>query len=162
MNGISFFDGSMNGIKGVVAFHQCDENTSTSISINLEGFKDDNPKGIHIHTYGDLTQGCKSACDHFNPHNKKHGNYLIHGNDRHVGDLINNIIPKKGVVNIKFNDSLVNLWGENNVIGRMIVIHSDRDDLGIYRNTDNKSATTGNAGDRIACAIIGLSKPNHF
>lgn len=162
MNGIAFFDGNMNGIKGVVSFHQCDEKTPTNILVNLQGFKDDKPRGIHIHTYGDLTQGCKSSCDHFNPHGKKHGNYLIHRKDRHVGDLINNIIPKNGVVNLKFSDDLVGLYGKNSVIGRMVVIHADKDDLGLYRDTDNKSATTGNAGDRIACAIIGLSKVDHF
>lgn len=43
----------------------------------------------------------------------------------------------------------------DDILGRSVVIHSGIDDLGLNRNSDEGSATTGNAGGRIACAVIG-------
>jgi hypothetical protein len=44
------------------------------------------------------------------------------------------------------------------VIGRSIIIHADEDDCGT--GGDEESLKTGNAGKRIACAVIGYDKAN--
>ena len=162
MNAIAFFHPNMFETRGFVKFHQCDKNSPTRIHIHLENLPNDNKRGIHIHNFGDLSQGCDSACDHYNPFNKKHGNYILHGKNRHVGDMINNIKSKNGIVDIVYEDDLINLFGNSSVVGRMVVVHDGEDDLGVRRNTDKGSATTGNAGTRIACAVIGISKTLHF
>ena len=75
-----------------------------------------------------------------------------------MGDLINNIkADRKGEVYVEYLDDLVELKGERSVIGRMVVIHADRDDLA--KGTHDDSPTTGHAGPRIACAVIGLAAP---
>jgi len=160
MNAIACFDGA---VKGSVSFHQCQPGVATTIDIKLSGFADRRPKAIHIHTYGDLSRGCDSAEGHYNPGNRKHGNFALHGKDRHVGDMINNLYPSSnGAVRVIYQDDLIDLYGKNSVIGRMVVIHAGEDDLGVKRDTDKGSATTGNAGGRIGCAVIGLSAPAHF
>jgi superoxide dismutase, Cu-Zn family len=112
--------------------------------------------GIHIHQFGNLSDGCTSAGAHFNPLNQNHG-----GPDstvRHVGDLGN--IESNGVATpavINTYDHLVTLSGTNNVIGRSVVIHADPDDLGLGGQSD--SLTTGHAGARVACGVIGQCAP---
>ena len=60
------------------------------------------------------------------------------------------------------------LRGIHSIIGRSIVIHRNKDDLGqgglnkqgkiINKNVHKESLITGNAGKRIACGVIGYSK----
>ena len=42
------------------------------------------------------------------------------------------------------------------IVGRMIIVHQDRDDLGL--GGDEESLKTGNAGKRVACGVIGLAE----
>jgi Cu-Zn family superoxide dismutase len=46
--------------------------------------------------------------------------------------------------------------GELSIIGRSLVVHEDEDDLGKGGHDD--SLTTGHAGKRIDCAVIGYDK----
>ncbi|XGW18836.1 hypothetical protein V3C99_002992 [Haemonchus contortus] len=110
--------------------------------------------GFHIHEKGDLGNGCLAAGAHFNPHKMMHG--APEDSNRHVGDLGNIETPKTGDTPILISDSVISLTGQHNVIGRAIVIHADMDDLG--RGTSELSKTTGNAGARVACGVIGISE----
>ena len=51
---------------------------------------------------------------------------------------------------------LLHFTGDRSIIGRTMVIHADVDDLG--KGGHELSKTTGNAGGRLACGVIGLSK----
>lgn len=115
---------------------------------------DDGEHGIHIHQYGDLTEGCKSACAHFNPRKANHGSRT--SKVRHLGDL-GNITSEKGLSKFDLfgKDVSLRLADKHNIAGRMIVVHADRDDLG--QGGDAESLVTGNAGKRLACGVIGLA-----
>jgi Cu-Zn family superoxide dismutase len=147
----NFIDGK---IKGYVEFTELN-NKEVLIKISLEGLPKNSTHGIHIHEAGDLSEQCMSACAHFNPYNKEHGD--IHSKERHVGDLGNIISDKNGKVNYEVIDKQIKLRGTKaNIIGRSVVIHQDKDDCGLGGFPD--SLTTGHSGKRIACAVIGYSK----
>jgi len=153
---IAVFDGK---IKGYVKFTEDLKNKYVIIDIHLSGLKKNSFHGFHVHQAGDLTDKCESMCAHFNPYGKKHGCPGM--KERHVGDLGNLATDKNGCVDYKIDDNLIKLRGSTaNIIGRGLIIHADKDDFG---NGDNSaSLINGNAGKRIACAIIGYSKDNSF
>ena len=109
--------------------------------------------GFHVHVWGDLSNGCVSAGGHFNPFGKTHG--APDDAERHVGDLGNVEADASGVAKLHIEDKLVKLIGATSVIGRSIVVHADRDDLG--KGGHELSLTTGNAGGRVACGVIGIA-----
>ncbi|CAI5445478.1 unnamed protein product [Caenorhabditis angaria] len=107
--------------------------------------------GFHIHEKGDIGNGCLSAGPHYNPHKLSHG--APDDSNRHIGDLGNIESPASGSTAISVSDSLASLSGQYSIIGRTVVIHEKSDDLG--RGTSDLSKSTGNAGSRLACGIIG-------
>jgi Cu/Zn superoxide dismutase len=188
---VAFFDpknASNNGISGTVRF------TPGTCEIHLKGLRGGKIHAIHIHEFGDLTQGCKSCGGHFNPENCDHGTYSDPSRPRHVGDLMNNMNPEKdGKVNITFKAP--DLKDVSEILGRSVVIHYHKDDLGrqgvtttvgfkpysslsykelheickkinypitnkqeMIKKLNVESLKTGNAGGRMACAVIGLTK----
>lgn len=60
-----------------------------------------------------------------------------------------------GVARVYIEDRLVKLIGATSVIGRSVVVHADVDDLG--KGGHELSLTTGNAGARVACGVIGIA-----
>ena len=151
---IAVFDGIK--IKGNVTFTEILQDQLVKIDVNISGLKKNGLHGFHVHESGDLSQKCESMCAHFNPYEKQHGCPGM--KERHVGDLGNLVTNDKGQAIYSFYDDIVKLRGKCNIIGRGLIIHADEDDCGQGGTPD--SLKTGNAGKRIACAIIGYSKQN--
>jgi Cu-Zn family superoxide dismutase len=152
---IAVFNGS--NIKGTVKFTEDLGTNQVQITVNLVGLKKNWEHGFHVHESGDLSDKCESMCAHFNPFKKQHG--CPGKKERHVGDLGNLQTDTKGNAQYSFYDDVVKLRGtKSNIIGRGLIIHADHDDCGEGGMSD--SLTTGHAGKRIACAIIGYSKDN--
>jgi Cu-Zn family superoxide dismutase len=149
---IAVFTGSINGN---VKFTEVDK--KIRIDVSISGLKPNSLHGFHVHEAGDLSDKCTSMCAHFNPYNMTHGCPGL--KNRHVGDLGNLQTNKKGEAKYSFYDDVIKLRGTKaNIIGRGLIIHQDPDDCGQGNNED--SLKTGNAGKRIACAVIGYSKEN--
>jgi Cu-Zn family superoxide dismutase len=141
-------------IEGTVHFTECEQ--GVELKVHLKGFDPNTLHGFHVHEAGDLTDRCMSMCAHFNPYGTKHGGPL--SRERHVGDLGNLKANAKGEVHFTFYDDCIRLRGTKcNILGRGLILHADEDDLGLR---DEESTRTGNAGKRIACAVIGYAKEN--
>jgi len=113
--------------------------------------------GFHVHEYGDLSNGCKSAGGHYNPQGKSHGD--IADDNRHVGDQGNIRADDSGVARLNYQDYRISLNGNNSVIGRALIVHAKPDDLG--KGGNRESAMNGNSGARLACGVIGMVNPAH-
>jgi Cu-Zn family superoxide dismutase len=139
--------------QGVITITQEKADSEVVVSGKITGLKPGN-HGFHIHEFGDNTNGCTSAGSHFNPFGKTHGGPA--DEERHVGDLGNVVADEQGEAVVEIKDRLITLTGPNSVIGRSLVVHELEDDLG--RGGHEFSKTTGNAGGRLACGVIGITK----
>jgi len=140
------------GVSGIVTFSQKSKE-GTSVHADLQGLKP-GLHGFHVHEYGDLRQGCATAKSHYNPFSKNHG--APNDSERHVGDLGNVNADKNGNAVFDGTDNQIQLCGPHSIIGRSVVVHADPDDLGKGGHAD--SLTTGHAGARLACGVIGLAE----
>lgn len=105
--------------------------------------------GFHIHEYGDCSSDDgSSAGGHFNPTGMPHG--MPSGDKRHVGDLGNIVADSTGTAHLDYVDNQISFSGQNSIIGRGVIVHEKEDDL--------KTQPTGNAGARLACGVVGITK----
>lgn len=141
----------------VVFFNQDTEDSMVDVYINFSDLPQNRTFAIHIHEYGDLRDGCHSLGGHWNPNKVNHGSFIFPQKPRHAGDLINNIFTDDyGRFEFSYMDPLLTLYGNESIIGRSVVVHDGEDDLGL--GGTQESLTTGNAGGRMMCGIIGRSK----
>ena len=137
-----------NTAKGTVTFTQ--SGTKVHVSAQLSGLKPNGEHGFHVHEKGDCTSGDgMSAGGHFNPAGKSHGDMRGTG-DRHAGDMPNIKADAYGnaSVSVETRDMTVGS-GDTSIVGKGLIVHRDPDDY--------KSQPAGNAGPRIACAVIRKS-----
>jgi len=144
------------GVTGVVKFVQ-PAGGKTIVNATIKGLTA-GKHGFHVHEFGNLTEGCKTAGAHFNPEKKTHGGPS--DEERHVGDMGNVVSDGKSDTVLVYEDALISLTGPNSIIGRAVVTHADEDDLG--RGGYDDSKTTGHAGARVACGVIGWSAPFEY
>jgi len=94
---------------------------------------------FHVHEFGDLREGCASTGMHWDPTG-------VMGTDQlPLGDLDNVIADKNGDANVEMRDTDLQLWGDDSIVGRALVIHHVLDKEG------------NGGGPRIGCCTIGLA-----
>ena len=142
------FEHTEGDVQGIIKMKQ-DPGKPTIIRGLIKGLEP-GEHGFHIHEFGDLSDGCASAGGHYNPDGVDHGDI----DNGHVGDLGNITANEKGEARFKIVARRVDLSGDRSVVGRAVVVHADRDDLG--KGGDEESLKTGNAGDRLGCGVIRL------
>ncbi|XP_060272906.1 extracellular superoxide dismutase [Cu-Zn] isoform X1 [Ovis aries] len=138
-------------VSGLVLFRQLRPGALLEAFFHLEGFPNE-PNGtsraIHVHQFGDLSQGCDSTGPHYNPMSVLH--------PQHPGDF-GNFAVRDGQV-WKYRSNLAaSLTGPHSIAGRAVVVHAGEDDLG--RGGNQASLENGNAGRRLACCVVGLCGP---
>ena len=104
---------------------------------------------FHIHAVGKCEAPFTSSGGHFNPGGKKHG--MMAADGLHAGDMPNLHIPAGGALMVEVLNPAVTLEkGKPNSLfgpdGTALIVHAGKDDY--------KTDPTGDAGGRIACAVI--------
>ncbi|KAF6733489.1 Extracellular superoxide dismutase [Cu-Zn] [Oryzias melastigma] len=138
-------------VSGQVLFKQDQAEGKLQVLLQLSGFptnEPSQPRAVHIHQYGDLSQGCTSTGGHYNPYGVHHPN--------HPGDF-GNFVANAGRISDRI-ESEATLFGGLSVLGRAVVVHETVDDLG--QGGDAGSLMHGNAGRRLACCVIGMCSSN--
>lgn len=133
-----------NTTAGTVQFVQA--GGKVQVSGEVRGLKPGAEHGFHVHEKGDCSSGDgNSAGGHFNPLGSAHGQ---HGQGtHHAGDLPSLKADAAGVARFSFDTTSVTVGsGATDVVGRGLIVHRDPDDY--------KTQPTGNAGPRLACAVI--------
>ena len=136
-----------NTTAGTVTFTQT--GAKVLVVAEVRGLKPNAEHGFHIHEKGDCSSGDgMSTGGHFNPTTQSHG---AHGTgNHHSGDLPSLVADATGVAKLKFESSTISVdSGVTNIIGRGLIVHRDPDDY--------KTQPTGNAGPRLACAVVTKS-----
>ena len=137
-----------NQTSGSVAFVQV--GSKVRVHAVLTGLKPGQEHGFHIHEAGDCSSGDGlSAKGHFNPFGKPHGHHAT--TERHAGDMPNLKADANGRAEATFELDVVSVApGAASIVGRGLIVHVQPDD---YR-----SQPVGNAGARMACAVIQRSQ----
>lgn len=102
-------------VSGTVTFTQENENSPTIITYEISGNDPNALRGMHIHEFGDNTNGCTSAGPHFNPFGKNHG--APEDEERHVGDLGNIETNAQGTAHGTIEDKHIKLIGPHSIVG---------------------------------------------
>ena len=133
-----------NTAAGTVTFVQWGEVVKVSGSIS--GLKPGAEHGFHVHEKGDCSSGDGlSAGGHFNPGGKPHGHHGM--GEHHTGDLPSLKADASGGAASHFDSRTIRVGGSaNDIVGKGLIVHRDPDDF--------KTQPTGNAGPRLACAVI--------
>ena len=130
--------------QGTVEFIQ--RGNRVKVVAHVTGLTPGQEHGFHVHEAGDCSSGDgMSTKGHFNPFGKPHGH---HGSaERHAGDLPSLRADSKGVAHLETEMDIITVAaGPASVVGRGLIVHAQPDDY--------KTQPTGNAGARLACAVI--------
>ncbi|XP_021066882.1 extracellular superoxide dismutase [Cu-Zn] [Mus pahari] len=136
-------------ITGLVLFRQLGPGSRLEAYFNLEGFpveQNASNRAIHVHEFGDLSQGCDSTGPHYNPLEVPH--------PQHPGDF-GNFAVRNGQLWRHRVGLTASLAGPHSILGRAVVVHAGEDDLG--KGGNQASLQNGNAGRRLACCVVGTS-----
>lgn len=133
-------------VKGNVTFSVVDGKVHVKGAVS--GLKPNSEHGFHIHEKGDCSApDGASAGGHFNPGKEDHGS--VAATPHHGGDMPNIKADAQGnaVVDADVSTNVnIGKGDDFDIIGRGLIVHADADDY--------KTQPTGNAGARLACAVI--------
>ncbi|HYN13711.1 MAG TPA: superoxide dismutase family protein [Burkholderiales bacterium] len=134
-----------NKASGTVNFYQI--GSKVRVVANVSGLTPNREHGFHVHEAGDCSSGDgMSTKGHFNPLAKPHAHYS--SSDRHAGDMPALKADASGNAKLEIDLDVITVTpGPTSVVGRGLIVHADPDDY--------KTQPTGNAGARLACAVIG-------
>ncbi len=134
--------------RGIVVFRP--EGDGVRVTGIVTGLTPNAKHGFHVHQYGDCTApDATSAGDHYSPAPTEHG--APAKPPHHAGDLGNIEADAKGGATVNVLVKGISTTGATApLVGRGLIVHAKPDDL--------TTQPTGNAGPRVACGVLGVTK----
>jgi Cu-Zn family superoxide dismutase len=130
-------------VSGTVRFQQQGE--MLRVTGEVRGLKPNAEVGFHVHEKGDCSSGDgMSTGGHYNPGGSPHGKH--DAMQHHAGDLPSLKADASGLARVDFQTKSISVGAHGDVTGRGLIVHRDPDDY--------TTQPTGNAGPRLACAVI--------
>ena len=129
---------------GTVTFTQ--SGGKVRVAGEVTGLRPNQEHGFHIHEAGDCSSGDgMSTKGHYNPEKKPHGQ--PGSPERHAGDMPSLKADANGKAKVDATLDIITVSpGPTSVVGKGLIVHAQPDDY--------KTQPTGNAGARLACAVI--------
>jgi Cu-Zn family superoxide dismutase len=123
------------------------------LKVTVEGAAPEGEHAVHVHENPDCSDpDGKKAGGHWNPTTQPHGKW---GHDGfHMGDVGNMKVGKDGKGEITLETDKWTMGSgdaKTDVLGHAIIVHEKVDDF--------TTQPTGNAGNRIGCAVIPAAPP---
>ena len=133
-----------NKTAGTIKFTQSGD--KVRVAGEVTGLRPNQEHGFHIHEAGDCGSGDgMSTKGHYNPQGKPHGQPT--SANRHAGDMPALKADANGNAKVDATLDIITVSpGPTSVVGKGLIVHAQPDDY--------KTQPTGNAGARIACAVI--------
>lgn len=136
---------SNKNLNAVVMFKDTPE--GLKITAHATGLTPNSTHGFHIHQVGKCEgPDYKTAGDHFNPTNMKHG--APQSEKSHLGDMGNLTANAKGEAHLDIILAKADSKDTKELVGKSVLIHEKGDDF--------KTQPSGGSGARIACGVIKM------
>lgn len=134
---------------GTITFAQRDGRVIMNITVSFPA-KAGQSVAVHLHEHGDCGNAGNDAHGHWNPTNSPHGKWG--SGEYHLGDIGNISLNQagRGSMQLITEKWSVGTGAANDIVGRAIIVHNGVDDY--------VTQPTGNAGSRIGCGVIQLTK----
>jgi Cu-Zn family superoxide dismutase len=137
-------------VTGELRFTAVEGGGSVNVTGAINGLTKGAEHGFHVHERGDCSApDAGTAGEHLNPAGVPHGRPTTDApSSGHLGDMPNVTADDTGraTVNATIAGATLRDAGNNDLIGKAVIVHARRDDY--------TTQPGGDAGDRIACGVI--------
>ncbi len=147
--------GENNTIQGVINFAQMIGINQLKITGEIQGLPSDRKLAIHVHEYGDLTNGPTSTGSRFNPEKKVSS--TTKDQTTYINDELGSLqINPEGQTKIDVIDKRLTLFGPSSIIGRSIVIIDEKEEDILRLETEENKGSVTIGMNRLAAGVIGI------
>lgn len=147
--------GENNTVQGVINFAQMIGVNQMKITGEIQGLPTDRKLAVHVHEYGDLTNGPISTGGRFTPE-KKVSNSSKDQPTHNNSDFGNLQINPEGPAKIDIIDTRLTLFGPSSIIGRSVVIIDEKDEDSVRTETEENKGSVTTPTNRLAAGVIGI------
>lgn len=147
--------GENNTVHGVIHFAQIIGMNQMKITGEIQGLPIDHKYTIHVHEFGDLSNGPISTGGRFNP--EKQISTSSKDPTLYLGDELGTLhVNQEGQAKLDVVDKRLTLFGPSSIIGRSVVIIDDKEEDTARVETEENKGTTTTSTNRLAAGVIGI------